>query len=105
MNLFIASLLRGLKHANIVTLHDIVHTRKALILVFEYVDTDLSQYLEHHPGGLSPRTVSLFMFQLLRGLSFCHERRILHRDLKPQVSVNLFYFICTFLNVVFDRIF
>lgn len=79
-----ASLLRSLKHANIVTLHDIVHTRQTLILVFEYVDTDLCQYLERHPGGLNPRNVRLFMFQLLRGLSYCHERRILHRDLKPQ---------------------
>ncbi|KAF7496433.1 Cyclin-dependent kinase 14 [Sarcoptes scabiei] len=79
-----ASLLKGLKHANIVTLHDIVHTRQTLILVFEFVDTDLSQYLERHPGGLNPKNVRLFMFQLLRGLSYCHERRILHRDLKPQ---------------------
>ena len=26
----------------------------------------------------------LFLFQLIRGLSYCHSRRILHRDLKPQ---------------------
>ena len=26
----------------------------------------------------------IFLFQLLRGLSYCHRRRILHRDLKPQ---------------------
>ena len=26
----------------------------------------------------------LFLFQLLRGLSYIHQRYILHRDLKPQ---------------------
>jgi len=31
------SLLKGLKHANIVRLHQIVHQPTALILVFEYV--------------------------------------------------------------------
>lgn len=34
---FTASLLKGLKHANIVTLHDIIHTRTNLTFVFEYV--------------------------------------------------------------------
>ena len=79
-----ASLLKGLKHANIVTLHDIIHTSTNLTFVFEYVDTDLSHYMEGHPGPLPPNNVRLFMFQLLRGLDFCHCRRILHRDLKPQ---------------------
>jgi len=79
-----ASLLKELKHNNIVTLHDIIHTRNSLTFVFEYVHTDLSQYLEQRPGGLHPRTVKLFMFQLFRGLSYCHRRRILHRDVKPQ---------------------
>lgn len=34
---FAVSLLKDLKHANIVTLHDIVHTEKSLTLVFEYL--------------------------------------------------------------------
>ncbi|VEL28487.1 unnamed protein product [Protopolystoma xenopodis] len=33
---------------------------------------------------MHPDNVQLFLYQLLRGLSFCHKRRILHRDLKPQ---------------------
>ncbi len=48
------------------------------------MNTDFAQYLERHPGGLNPKNIRLFMFQLLRGLGYCHERRILHRDLKPQ---------------------
>ncbi|KAI1291905.1 Cyclin-dependent kinase 14 [Halotydeus destructor] len=79
-----ASLLRGLRHANIVTLHDIIHTKETLTFVFEFVHTDLSRYLEKHAGGLQPKNIKLLLFQLLRGLAYCHERRILHRDLKPQ---------------------
>uniref|UniRef100_A0AAQ6A6C3 cyclin-dependent kinase n=1 Tax=Amphiprion ocellaris TaxID=80972 RepID=A0AAQ6A6C3_AMPOC len=78
-----ASLLKRLKHANIVLLHDIVHTRETLTFVFEFVQTDLSQYLQQHPGGLHSHNVRIFMFQLLRGLCYIHSRRILHRDLKP----------------------
>ena len=33
----VVSLLRDLKHANIVTLHDIIHTDSCLTLVFEYL--------------------------------------------------------------------
>ncbi|XP_062842152.1 cyclin-dependent kinase 14 isoform X2 [Trichomycterus rosablanca] len=79
-----ASLLKGLKHVNIVLLHDIIHTKETLTLVFEYVYTDLGQYMVKHPGGLHPENVRLFLFQLLRGLSYIHQRFILHRDLKPQ---------------------
>uniref|UniRef100_A0A8C5CIX0 Cyclin-dependent kinase 14 n=1 Tax=Gadus morhua TaxID=8049 RepID=A0A8C5CIX0_GADMO len=79
-----ASLLKGLKHSNIVLLHDIIHTKETLTLVFEYVHTDLCQYMDRHPGGLHPDNVKLFLYQLLRGLSYIHQRYILHRDLKPQ---------------------
>nr|XP_023853456.1 cyclin-dependent kinase 15 isoform X1 [Salvelinus alpinus] len=79
-----ASLLKGLKHANIVLLHDIIHTKEALTFVFEYVQTDLAEYMKQHPGGLHSYNVRIFMFQLLRGLSYIHGRKILHRDLKPQ---------------------
>jgi cyclin-dependent kinase 14 len=55
-----------------------------LTFVFEYVETDLCRYMEKYPGPLNPSNVKLFLFQLLRGLDYIHQRKILHRDLKPQ---------------------
>eukprot|EP01147_Barroeca_monosierra_P005733 gene5733-217_t len=78
------SLLKGLKHANIVTLHDIIHTKSSLTLVFEYLEKDLKQYMDQCSSYISMNNVKLFLFQLLRGLGFCHSRKVLHRDLKPQ---------------------
>ncbi|PAV61139.1 hypothetical protein WR25_13338 [Diploscapter pachys] len=45
---------------------------------------DLSKYLEKHSHGLESFQIKLLLFQLLRGLDFCHKKKILHRDLKPQ---------------------
>ncbi|KAG9332464.1 hypothetical protein JZ751_014562, partial [Albula glossodonta] len=78
------SLLKDLKHANIVTLHDIIHTDKCLTLVFEYLERDLKQYMDDCGSIMSVHNVKIFLFQLLRGLSYCHRRKVLHRDLKPQ---------------------
>lgn len=43
---FSASLLKGLKHANIVLLHDIIHTKETLTLVFEYVVSKITNVLD-----------------------------------------------------------
>lgn len=78
--------MKELKHENIVTLHDVIHTENKLMLVFEYMDGDLKRYMDTQGerGALKPTTIKSFMYQLLRGIDFCHQNRVLHRDLKPQ---------------------
>lgn len=78
------SLLKELKHANIVKLCDVIHSEKKLTLVFEFVDQDLKKVLDDHKGGLPAAKARSFLFQLIKGIGFCHQHRVLHRDLKPQ---------------------
>jgi cyclin-dependent kinase len=35
-------------------------------------------------GEMDPYTMKKLMYQLLEGIAYCHEHRVLHRDLKPQ---------------------
>eukprot|EP00472_Partenskyella_glossopodia_P010560 CAMPEP_0197525022 /NCGR_PEP_ID=MMETSP1318-20131121/10569_1 /TAXON_ID=552666 /ORGANISM="Partenskyella glossopodia, Strain RCC365" /LENGTH=296 /DNA_ID=CAMNT_0043078171 /DNA_START=74 /DNA_END=964 /DNA_ORIENTATION=+ len=79
------SLLKQLQHENIVRLYDVVHTERKLTLVFEYLDQDLKKYLDAcGEKGIEPFTVKSFLYQLLKGIAYCHDHRVLHRDLKPQ---------------------
>ncbi|KAI8917626.1 kinase-like domain-containing protein [Powellomyces hirtus] len=78
------SLLKELKHTNIVRLYDVIHTEKKLTLVFEYLDSDLKKFLDAYGGDIDVPTLKHLMYQLLTGVAFCHEHRVLHRDLKPQ---------------------
>lgn len=77
-------LLKELKHKNIVRLYDVLHSEKKLTLVFEHCDQDLKKYFDSLNGEIDPDLVKSFMYQLLRGLAFCHSHNVLHRDLKPQ---------------------
>mmetsp|Transcript_73304 Transcript_73304/g.220160 ORF Transcript_73304/g.220160 Transcript_73304/m.220160 type:complete len:309 (+) Transcript_73304:91-1017(+) len=80
------SILKELQHPNIVRLHDVIHTEKKLTLVFEYLDQDLKKMLDEADGdaGLPDLDLKVLLRQLLLGVAFCHDRRVLHRDLKPQ---------------------
>lgn len=67
------SLLRLLRHNNIVTLHDICHTPKKLTLVFEYVGPDLYAYMKENNHLLSIHNVRVSSYSLSFIYSFIHS--------------------------------
>lgn len=55
-----------------------------LYLVFEFLDQDLKKYMDSVGGPLDRMLIKSYMYQLLEAMLFCHQRRVFHRDLKPQ---------------------
>ena len=78
------SILKQLHHQNIVNLVDLIHGEKKLYLVFEYLDYDLKKYLDFKGAPLPLNLVKSYLYQITAAIRYCHSKRILHRDLKPQ---------------------
>lgn len=79
------ALLKFLCHENIVRLRDIIPNSPKLYLVFDFMDLDLKQCMDSHfRNGMPDALIKSCLFQILRGVAFCHSKLVLHRDLKPQ---------------------
>ncbi|PRP87329.1 MAP3K epsilon protein kinase [Planoprotostelium fungivorum] len=76
------SLLKTFAHTNIVRYIDVIVSESHINLVLEYVDSgSLSAVLEEY--GIFPEPlVSIYIEQVLNGLSYLHEHSIIHRDIK-----------------------
>ncbi|XP_078492511.1 uncharacterized protein LOC100179468 isoform X3 [Ciona intestinalis] len=81
-------MLRKLHHENLVNLIEVFRRRKRLYLVFEFVDHTVLDDLEKYPNGLNEMTVRKILWQVLRGVEFCHSHNIIHRDIKPENILN-----------------
>ncbi|PAA77485.1 hypothetical protein BOX15_Mlig034112g4 [Macrostomum lignano] len=77
-------MLKKLKHENLVNLLEVFRRKKRLYLVFEYIDFTVLDNLERCPNGLDEKTTKKILFQVIRGVEFCHKCNTIHRDIKPE---------------------
>ncbi|KAI4350026.1 hypothetical protein L6164_010554 [Bauhinia variegata] len=77
-------ILRRLDHPNVVKLQGLVTSRMScsLYLVFDYMEHDLAGLAASPRIKFTEPQVKCYMHQLLSGLEHCHDRHILHRDIK-----------------------
>ncbi|XP_058084113.1 probable serine/threonine-protein kinase At1g54610 isoform X2 [Magnolia sinica] len=77
-------ILRKLDHPNVVKLEGLVTSRMScsLYLVFEYMEHDLAGLAASPAIKFTEPQVKCYMHQLLSGLEHCHNRCVLHRDIK-----------------------
>lgn len=75
-------LLQNLKSQFVVQLSEVLTVEKSIYMVFEYMDYDLEGFLAHPESNITPNNIRFLMRQVLSGLTFLHDRGVVHRDLK-----------------------
>ncbi|KAI3643687.1 hypothetical protein MP228_009851 [Amoeboaphelidium protococcarum] len=77
-------ILKLLNHPNVVKMYEVVETRYTIFLVMEYVSGgELYDYLVVH-GRMKERDARPKFRQILSAVSYCHKKRVIHRDLKAE---------------------
>ncbi|KAJ3337231.1 hypothetical protein HDU93_001421 [Gonapodya sp. JEL0774] len=83
-NLRNPSILKLLRHPNIVRLYEVAETSNEIMLVQEYIDGgELFEYIVQRKQVQDKIARKLFR-QMVSALSYCHHNNIIHRDLKPE---------------------
>lgn len=75
--------LKQVKHERIIDLIAVYPSDVNLVLVFEYMASDLQHELSRVSKFLSEPLVKYYTIMLLQGLRHCHSMGIVHRDIKP----------------------
>ncbi|XP_068199480.1 MAP/microtubule affinity-regulating kinase 3-like isoform X2 [Antennarius striatus] len=77
-------IMKILNHPNIVKLFEVIETEKTLYLVMEYASGgEVFDYLVAH-GRMKEKEARAKFRQIVSAVQYCHQKRIVHRDLKAE---------------------
>nr|XP_020455755.1 serine/threonine-protein kinase SIK2 isoform X2 [Monopterus albus] len=77
-------IMKMLDHPHIIKLYQVMETKNMLYLVTEYAKNgEIFDYLAKH-GRLSEMEARRKFWQILSAVEYCHNRNIVHRDLKAE---------------------
>lgn len=77
-------IMKLLDHPNIVKLFQVIETEKTLYLVMEYASGgEVFDYLVLH-GRMKEKEARAKFRQIVSAVQYCHQKRIIHRDLKAE---------------------
>ncbi|XP_058100838.1 CBL-interacting serine/threonine-protein kinase 12-like [Magnolia sinica] len=77
------SILRRVRHPNIVQLFEVMATKAKIYFVMEYVRGG-ELFNKVAKGRLREEVARKYFQQLISAVEFCHARGVFHRDLKPE---------------------
>ncbi|XAR66582.1 Non-specific serine/threonine protein kinase [Bertholletia excelsa] len=77
------SILRRVRHPNIVQLFEVMATKAKIFFVMEYVKGG-ELFNKVAKGRLKEEAARRYFQQLVSAVGFCHARGVYHRDLKPE---------------------
>lgn len=77
------SVMRIVKHPNIVQLYEVMATKSKIYFVMEYAKGG-ELFNKVSKGKLKENVARKFFIQLINAVDFCHSRNVYHRDIKPE---------------------
>ncbi|KAE8654542.1 CBL-interacting serine/threonine-protein kinase 16 [Hibiscus syriacus] len=77
------SVMRLVRHPNIVELKEVMATKTKIFFVMEYVRGG-ELFAKVYKGKLKENMARKYFQQLISAVDFCHSRGVSHRDLKPE---------------------
>ncbi|XP_065594672.1 serine/threonine-protein kinase SIK2 isoform X2 [Cyrtonyx montezumae] len=77
-------IMKMLEHPHIIKLYQVMETKNMLYLVTEFAKNgEIFDYLASH-GRLSESEARRKFWQILSAVEYCHNRKVVHRDLKAE---------------------